>query len=371
VSVFALKQSVARAIGRGYPLDRLIGRAGRRYVMAYHRVIPASVAVADHVHSAMWITPETLAAQIQWMRSVGEIVDLAALVNADDTATRRPLFALTFDDGWRDNHTVAWPLLRAAGVPATVFLASDALEHDHLFWPEDVVTKTHHIALRGDEARVRAALADVWPASQPRPSISPAGALCEAWVEALKLLPEQARRSRIEAYLRRIGARTEPLNGYILTWDHAREMSRSGITFGSHTHTHTILEGLDDDEMTQELVVSRRLISSQLQCEIDLFCYPNARYTGDEGPVLERCGYRYGFVIDGRQVRHPVDPYYVPRFLMSEEIARNRDYLSLHLLEAPLYAGRPHRRRAATVGATVRPPAPRLRRSAEAKGEGG
>ncbi|HKE88351.1 MAG TPA: polysaccharide deacetylase family protein [Vicinamibacterales bacterium] len=350
MSLFALKQAAARVIGRSYPLDHLVGRPGGRYVMAYHRVIPAAAAAADHVHSAMWIAPDTLAGQIQWMQSVGDIVDLATLVNAD-APTTRALFALTFDDGWLDTYSVAFPILREAQVPATVFVVSDALEHDRLFWTEDVVTKTHQVASRGGADGVLAALVDAWPASHPKPAVSLPGALCEHWVEALKRVPEGERCVRIQAYLRSIGASLEPLGGYVMTWDQAREMSRQGITFGSHTHTHAILEGLDEAAMTRELSVSRAVIANHLQREVDLFCYPNARYAGAEGPVLARCGYKYGFIIDGRQVRAPIDPYYVPRFLMSEAIVRNRDFVRLHLLEAPLYAGRRHRRRSAAHGA--------------------
>ena len=311
--------------------------------MAYHRVIPVSAASADHVHSAMWITPETLAAQIRWMRSVGDIVDLETLIRADGEPSRRALFALTFDDGWRDNFTQAFPVLREARVPATMFLVSDAVEHDGLFWPEDVVTKTHHIAVRGGERRIVNTLAELWPANEPRTRVSSASAFCESWVEALKRVPEQERRSRIDGYLRGIGAAAEPLRGYVMTWDQAREMASDGITFGSHTHTHQILEGLDEAEMERELATSRALISNQLQRDVTLFCYPNARYSGTEGRVLARCGYRYAFIIDSRQVRSPIDPYYIPRFLMSEQTSRNRDFVRLHLLEAPLYAGRPHR----------------------------
>ena len=112
--------------------------------------------------------------------------------------------------------------------------------------------------------------------------------------------------------------------------------------FGAKTQDK-ILEGLDAAEIERELALSRSAISNQLQCDVTLFCYPNARYSGTEGPVLARCGYRYGFIIDSRQVRRPVDPYYVPRFLMSEQLVGNRDVVRLHLLEAPLYAGRPHR----------------------------
>ena len=365
MSFIALKQAAASVIGRGYPLDRLVGRAGGRYVMAYHRVIPASSAASDHVHTAMWMTPDTLAAQIRWMRSVGDIVDLATLIRGDVRPSARALFALTFDDGWRDNYTNALPVLREAGVPATLFLVSDAIERDALFWPEDVVTKTHHLARRGREQRILSALSELWPAEEPRSRESSPSALCEAWVEALKHLPDTDRRSRIEIYFHAIGAAREPLNGYLMTWDQAREMGRHGITFGSHTHTHRILEGMDEAEMASELVTSRAMIANRLQRDVTLFCYPNARYSGTEGMVLARSGYQYGFIIDSRRVRSPIDPFYIPRFLMSEQIVRNRDFVRLHLLEAPLYAGRPHR--GMRAGAAMHP----LRRAAEAGGEGG
>jgi peptidoglycan/xylan/chitin deacetylase (PgdA/CDA1 family) len=355
VSWSALKQATARVIGLGCSLDRLVGRAGGRYVMAYHRVIPALAAATDYVHSAMWIRPETLAAQIRWMRTVGEIVDLETLIRADNRPSTRALFALTFDDGWLDNYTLAFPVLREAQVPATIFLVSDAMEHGRLFWTEDVVTKTHHIAMRGGGRRVLDALAEQWPIVERHAKPSSASALCESWVETLKLVPEQERRARIDSYFSAIGAEREPLRGYVMTWKHAREMAKDGITFGSHTHTHRILEGLDAAAIESELTVSRATISAQLQRDVTLFCYPNARYSGNEGEVLGRCGYRYGFILDKRQVRAPIDPYHIPRFLMNERLVGNHDVVRLHLLEVPLFAGRRHRPRRVN-GSTPRQP---------------
>ena len=325
----------------------------RGVVLMYHRVLPD----APHpgVDPGMFVTASAFEHHLRLLRSRYDLVTIDAFGEwmTGQRVLTRPPCAITFDDGWRDNYTMALPVLREARVPATVFLVSEATEHDRLFWPEDVVTKTHHVAQRQGPALALNALADLWPDSQARPSVSAPGTFCEHWVEALKLIAEDERRSRINDYLRRIGVSVEPLIGYIMTWDQAREMSAYGIAFGSHTHTHKILEGLDETEAMSELTVSRSIISNELQCDVDLFCYPNARYTGSEGALLARCGYRYGFIIDGRQVGRAIDPFYVPRFLMSEEVARNRDYVSLHLLEAPLYAGRPHRPRSTMQPAGV------------------
>jgi peptidoglycan/xylan/chitin deacetylase (PgdA/CDA1 family) len=339
----SIRSGVARVVARCCNLDALIARPGRRYVMAYHRVLTAEAAAADHAHPAMWISPEALADHIRWMRSLGEIVDLDRILDTD-APNDRPLFALTFDDGWKDNYEVAFPILRSARVPATIFLVSDAIDRDRLFWPEDVVIKTHHVTHQGGALRALSALRACWPESVTCPSIPAAANLCEAWVEILKPLPEGERRERIATYLDAIGMAHEPLRGYLISWDQARDMQKSGIRFGSHTHTHRILEGLEPLAIEHELALSRRRIADELQCEVDTFCYPNARYTGTEGPLLAAAGYRYAFRIDGRRVRTPLNRYYVPRFLVSEQRVRSMDVFRVHLLEAPLFAAKAHRR---------------------------
>lgn len=337
-----LKRVIASGVSRFVDLDRLVSRSARRYVLAYHRVISISQARADHVHDAMWVRPETLEAQIHWMRSVGEIVDYHRLLDFEEP-NDRPLFALTFDDGWRDNFEIAFPLLQQLEVPALIFLVSAAMDTGALFWPEDVVTKTHRLSGAEVERQAIAALRDTWP--DPAPSRralrgSPA-AVAEAWVEALKLVPFAERTQRIADYYHCIGVEERPLEGYLMTWDQARTMQSAGIAFGSHTHTHRILKGLAEADIRYEVEESKRIISDRLQAPVDSLCYPNARYDGRESSVIASCGYRYAFRIDGRSVTANDDRFYIPRFLVSEQAA-HEDYFRLHLVEAPLFIGKAH-----------------------------
>jgi peptidoglycan/xylan/chitin deacetylase (PgdA/CDA1 family) len=341
--VWRLKRLIASAVGSIVDLDGWVARPGRRYVLAYHRVIPRSQAVADHAHDAMWVSPERLEGQIRWMQSVGEIVDYHRLLDFREP-NDRPLFALTFDDGWRDTYEVAFPLLQRLNVPALVFLVSAAMDTGDLFWPEDVVTKTHRLGGSMGERELVIALRDTWPDPVPSQRVtrgSPA-AVAEAWVEALKLVPFAERSQRIADYYQRIGVEQKPLQGYLMNWEHARIMQSRGIVFGSHTHTHRILKGLRDDDITYEVERSRRIISDQLRAPVDALCYPNARYNGREGGIIASCGYRYAFRIDSRAVTANDDRFYVPRFLISEQMAVSEDYFRLHLVEAPFFAGKPH-----------------------------
>ena len=42
--------------------------------------------------------------------------------------------AITFDDGYRDNHAVAMPILREHGLPATFFITTNFIGTDHQTW---------------------------------------------------------------------------------------------------------------------------------------------------------------------------------------------------------------------------------------------
>ena len=65
---------------------------------------------------------------IRYLRAHYDVVPLEDLISTgSDNAC-----AITFDDGWRDNYVTAFPILRAHGVPATIFLATNLVGTDRL-----------------------------------------------------------------------------------------------------------------------------------------------------------------------------------------------------------------------------------------------
>lgn len=336
-----IKRIAARAISHVTDLDKAVATPGRRYVMAYHRVLSAPDAAHEAVHDAMWVSPDTFERHLRWMLELGDIVSHERLLDFESSTTR-PQFAVTFDDGWRDTFTTAFPILQRLNVPALVFLATNAVETGELFWPEDVATKTHLMEPAVTAAAIKHAIVEQWPQMNVSATAMPAVRLAEQWVEWLKTLPEADRVRRINTYFARIGAPTQPLQGHIMSWDEARSMQSAGITFGSHTHNHRILKCLTPAEIESEAVTSREKLEIELGVPITAFCYPNARYRGTEGPILAAAGYRSAFCIDGRRVSENVNMFYVPRFLLSERAASDHDAFRLYLCQAPVFAGTPH-----------------------------
>ena len=105
---------------------RALTEIGRRrsVVLGYHGV--AECRRRDDLHFLL-LAPDRFGIQIDLLREAGfRFVTMAQMARLADGGTPEPGYAaVTFDDGLRNNHEVALPILRARGIPATVYVTID------------------------------------------------------------------------------------------------------------------------------------------------------------------------------------------------------------------------------------------------------
>jgi peptidoglycan/xylan/chitin deacetylase (PgdA/CDA1 family) len=95
-------------------------------ILMYHRVAPTGSAAMTRYR----VSPEAFEQQLGYLREAGyysvSLEEWRAAVEAKKPLAGRAVL-ITFDDGYRDFLTDAWPRLRRYGFKATVFLVTDAV----------------------------------------------------------------------------------------------------------------------------------------------------------------------------------------------------------------------------------------------------
>lgn len=280
----AIKRIIKRAIQTGvavcapklvrWPRPRLL-------ILMYHRVLPAGHAARAREQPGMYVSPETLELHLDVLRRSFNFIHLDEWLERMRKGLTVPSHAcaITFDDGWRDNYEYAYPVLRRASVPATIYLVSDLVGTRYSFWPNVVANA---LAAAGERSSRR------WPellyetlestrGSREVPNSGFDPTIIDEVIVALK-------RSRTDAEMRLIAQQlldgTAGSSRDLMSWDEAREMASDGfIRFGSHTLTHTRLsKEIGIEQLRREIVDSTSVIEQHLGVRPRTFCYPNGDY---------------------------------------------------------------------------------------------
>lgn len=281
---------------------------GKVLILMYHRVLKDDDETTGCIQPGMYVTESTFRNQINYLRENYDIIaleDFLASWNSGRLDTNKRYCIITFDDGWLDNYLNAYPILKQYGVPATIFLTTDFIATDRWFWPEKVgylfKDKKNNISetllkLQATQDTVDgaplSALTDVL-----KKTACAGSAAMEAFVKVLKAYPEESIDLLLGKIYNAIGIK-QPTKRVLLNWDEVREMSASGISFGSHTCTHRLLTGLPPDEVKKELAESMRALLEKDINYVPAFCYPNGSYDMHVIEAVKECGYQAAVTTD-------------------------------------------------------------------------
>jgi peptidoglycan/xylan/chitin deacetylase (PgdA/CDA1 family) len=114
----------------GHPLTRLVSRASelRVPIFMYHSV-SENLFGRSHPFNQINTSPSVFAMQMRWLRQAGyRTVDLSEMLAALEAGKDvSKAFVITFDDGYQDFYTDAFPVMKQCGFSATVFLTTDRI----------------------------------------------------------------------------------------------------------------------------------------------------------------------------------------------------------------------------------------------------
>ena len=131
-------------------------RRNKAFVLVYHRVLRSPLEEPVFVQPGMYVSADTFQRQAAFLKERFHVVPLAELVERIETGRSvGGCCAITFDDGWHDNFTQAFPVLKEFQLPATVFLATGFIGTDRLFWPEELCFYLQQVGMRASARQSR------------------------------------------------------------------------------------------------------------------------------------------------------------------------------------------------------------------------
>lgn len=282
------------------------GTGGRLSVLIFHRVAAApDVLLPDELDARQFDRI------LGWLGRGFQVLPLADALQRLSSGTLAPrAAAITFDDGYLDNHAVALPLLQRHGLTATFFIATDFLDGGMMFNDAIIasIRETQRSAL-GLEALGLGVL-PVSTLEQRRDAV-------RRVISAVKYLDPAERGRAVQALHRAAG--TAPAGDPMMQRRHLADLLSAGMSIGAHTCSHPILSRLADPLALREIRNSKQRLESELGVEVPLFAYPNGKpgtdYTAAHADMVRACGFRGAVSTAPGAARQAGDVFQVPRFL--------------------------------------------------------
>jgi len=269
------------------------GSDARLIILCYHRV-----AIDDSTIRTICVSPENFRSQMDYLaHGPYKAISLSAWQRyLDGTQTLEgDCVAVTLDDGYRDNYTSVFPILRETGVPATIFLTTEAIDLQEPRWWDKVAMAVRKLReapdlVRTTVDRIPESVRDRLETALRVDENTVDGAIVSL-VFALKSLDAAQR----EEFLRLLdGLAPCTKTDLMLTWDMIRAMNGDIVEFGSHTVTHPFVSRLSEEDARAELGNSKKRIEEELGGTVASFAYPNGKradYSAEALAVLDACGY--------------------------------------------------------------------------------
>ena len=272
---FAYESGLVRA-GRGLWAKSLT-------VVNYHRIDDPSRQGFDSFKPNVSATTDGFDRQMEYLAQWFNVLSLKDIVDWLDGRKELPPYAalITFDDGYLDNYTAAFPILRKHNLPALIFLTTGHIGTDAPFYWDLAAycfshTSRDHLMFPDGEV-------EHWSTSTELERLS------KRWIELMKTLPQAEKQLHVQQLPEQLGV-TVPdgfFRNLMMDWDQVREMQRHGIEFGAHTVHHPILTRISLEQVREEVMGSKSRIEAKLGEAVLGFAYPNGQ-TPDLNDHIER-----------------------------------------------------------------------------------
>jgi peptidoglycan/xylan/chitin deacetylase (PgdA/CDA1 family) len=335
--------SIATLAGLGDVFDRL-----HPMILCLHSVVSAEG--ANDFGGDLSVTDSFLEDLIIYLRRRGiPILSLPEAVARIERGIYDPFVSFTFDDGYRNVYSYAFPVFKRHKAPFTVFVTTGLVDADVPMW-------WHAL-----EKAVAERESLVWPGGRAS-LVSSRDRAAAFEVVRRQFRAQDANGQRVLLNdLADLNPGMDPSIAYTqgLTWDMIEDMSSHAfVGFGCHTITHPLLSLLPASQLEHEIRGSRERLRSKTGVEAPFFAYPYGQ-PSEIGSLAPDAARDAGFSAAFTTVAEVLKPasaghaFLLPRVLLSQK-AQSAKVVRGYMSGYPSALKRSSRRLTHTVAAAWR-----------------
>lgn len=284
----------------------------RTKILLYHSVVEEGRAAAGMDFADLCVPAKNFEENVIYLKKNCNVISIDEFISGKAVPKdRKPNVIITFDDGYMNNFTVAYPILKKHGLKAAFFITSSFMNGAEPLW----FNRVERLVYFSDKKEI------------PPVSILPEGLpiaeeaqknrvinLIKAKIRRISPLRFEEVLSELEAEL----GKMEPLPGDYcfkpMGWKNAAVMSKDpNITIGSHGKTHRPFSNMDADTLSEELKQSKSEIEEKTGKRVRYLSYPHGFYTPQVAAAARRCGYEAAFTTIHGFNDSAADPYSLRR----------------------------------------------------------
>lgn len=270
-------------------------------ILTYHLILEDADKKKADTQPGMCVTRNSFSRQMTFLQKRYSPIKLNELVSklTNDEQLPDRSVAVTFDDGWIDNLTVAFPILERLNLPATIFLPTDMINSGEIpvfIHASLLLGEKDNLINKAVQSFKEMVVEDDLATNQP--------AFAEAKLDACKNnafnfmvtfmkleIPQMEKLFNRMLQLSGIAPDKWYAQRWLINWDEVRQMNCSVIDFGSHGRTHELMTEISLEQVERELIESKQIIEKELGEPVTIFSYPNGNCNEAIKKLVQKCDY--------------------------------------------------------------------------------
>ena len=245
-------------------------------ILLYHGVTDQRSSGIEN-YSKKHINYKDFRDQMRWLHNYANVISMDELVDMYHSKSRVPkkTVVVTFDDGFKNNYTVAAPILSEFKIKTTFYITSGMIGGEKPFWVDEIesclnATELNEITLSLGK-RCKFKLGNLNNKIED--------------LEKIKIFcknTDNHTKNKVLKDLKKI-TKVNPtnkdcMNYQIMNWNDVRELSNDEqFIIGGHSLSHEILTSLDKNEMRENIRRSISDIELNIKKKVFHYSYPEGQ----------------------------------------------------------------------------------------------